>query len=86
MQFVLTLPVDDFFRLIAKAKTEVNRQLAWDMWIAKLPYMGKDSYTPFEDFYTELKQQSTAQSQYSRRPAEDILAEADAIKAAIDRS
>lgn len=77
MSFVMSLPIDDFVQLIAKAIEKQEESKAWDMWLTKYPNMTKDTYVPFKQFFQTQKQP------ISKRPKEDILKEAERIREAI---
>jgi hypothetical protein len=45
------LPLKTGVKLIYKCLFEIEKQKAWDMWVAMYPKMKKDNYLPFEKFF-----------------------------------
>jgi len=77
----MSLPVDDFLALLAKAAEEKRREELRQQWLAMLPWMKEPK--PFEQFYQENTQHVKLAA--SRRSKEDILADAEAIRRAANR-
>lgn len=73
MGYIKSLPWKTGVGLINKAIEEKNRSNAWDMYISQLPWMTKDTYKSFEDYYTLLTQKP------SEANAEDIVKMAQEI-------
>ena len=61
-------------KAIVQAVKEEEERKAWDMWISKLPNMTKDNFINFTDFHDKLT------TKISKRPSEEIIAEALAIQ------
>jgi hypothetical protein len=60
--------------LILKAYEKREEEKAWQMWLTLYPNMKtRESFIPFKEFYKKQTQQ------ISKRPAEEILAEAEEI-------
>jgi len=76
IDFVLRLSFCEGLSLLIKALEEYKKEKAWQVWLAKYQHMDKESYVPFEDFYKKTKVPEVIY----RRPAADILAEADEIR------
>jgi hypothetical protein len=74
MNFILSLDIDDFVELVLKGLEKREGRKAWEMWLMKYPHMTKENFIPFSQFYSKLTQP------ISKRPAEEILAEADEIR------
>jgi hypothetical protein len=78
MGFVMSLDIDDFIRLIAKAVEKREEAKAWGMWLAKYPRMTKKTFVPFSQFFKAQREPVKV-----RRPVEEVLAEAERIRAAV---
>lgn len=76
MQFVLSLELDDFFELLAKAQEEQAKDFARQQWLAYLPWMTDKNRMSFEEFWARM----AGPRQISRRSKGEILAEAEAIR------
>jgi hypothetical protein len=79
MDYILTLEFEDFISLIVRAYREREREKAWQMWLSLYPNMDKKTFIPFSEFYKEQTEP------VSRRPKEEILSEAEAIRKKLGR-
>ena len=69
MDYFGKLPLKVGCKLIYKIYEKKSEKKHWDMWIAKLPYMDKDNYLPFEKFYNK----KPSVKNKSRATKEDLL-------------
>lgn len=74
----MSLPVDDFLALLAKAAEEKRREELRQEWLVELPWMKERQ--SFEDYYQQRTQYISITA--SRRSAEEIIADAEAIRRA----
>lgn len=63
----MNLEYETAFDLIRKAVKERERTKAWQIWLTKLPYMKKDNFITFEDYYKKIT------TKPSNTPKEDII-------------
>ena len=82
MTFVMSLPLDEGLKLIAKAREKEEEQRAWEMWLTQLPYMTKDNFVSFDDYYRRLR---APEINVKVVPAEEILSDVAKIRAAAGR-
>ena len=54
-QYVLRLPVSNITRLLTKAFKKREEEKAWDMWVARYPYMDKKNFISFNDFLKKFE-------------------------------
>lgn len=80
MAFVMSLEIGDFLQLVAKAKEEREKAEAWDVWLVRYPYMTENTFVPFEEFFRQSQRPDVSQ-----RPAEEIISDAEAIRATVAR-
>jgi len=73
----MSLDVDEFVRLINKSLEKQEERKAWEMWLTLYPNMNKKNFMPFSEFFNMQKQT------ISKRPKEDILEEAERIRASV---
>ena len=78
MDYIMSLPVDTFFALLLKAAEERRRGELRQEWLTMLPWMKNPK--PFEQYYQERVQ--PMRLEISRRSAEDIKADVEAIRRA----
>jgi len=62
------LPMNHAIKLIAKAIDEERRQRFFMQWVMYLPYMTKENYVPFEEYYEQTKV-----PQIDMRPKDEIM-------------
>jgi hypothetical protein len=74
------LPLVDFLELLNKAVEEEAKEFARQQWLAYLPWMTKDNYISFDEFWKRLM----VPQQLSWRSKEELLAEAEAIRRAVN--
>jgi len=65
-------------RMVAKAAEERRKEYARQEWLAQLPWMTKDTFKSFEEFYQERTLR--ARAPLIKRSREEILAEVEAIR------
>ena len=70
IDYVLRLPYKRAIALILKATDEERKQAMYMQWVMFLPFMGKDNFVPFSEFY-----ESTKMPQVDKRPKDDIMRE-----------
>lgn len=73
------------FELIKKAYEEKTNSMLWDMWLAKYPWMDKESFISFEDF----KDKMLGQANEAKKPIEtkeEIIDRAEKIVAVFNKS
>lgn len=80
MQFVLSLPAAQLAELVLKAREETEKDFARQQWLALLPWMPKDGFISFDEFWRQVKYGNRP---FSLRSKAEILAEAEAIRQAI---
>jgi hypothetical protein len=73
---VLELPFWYGWQLLCRAVQERERERAWDAWVAQLPFMDKDSFVPFEDYW-----KPPAKRRKPRKTDAELLAKAGIKKA-----
>ena len=66
-------PWRDFLKVWERLREKQREQKHWQMWLARYPYMDKDTFVSFEDFYKP-------QNKVSVKPKEDILADVARIR------
>lgn len=76
IEFILNLHWIDGIDLINKAFEKREENKAWQMWIAKYPWMAKNEFIPFDKFYKKAIQPKNI----SQKPAQEILKEAYEIR------
>lgn len=81
MEYFNKQPIKIGISLINKAIEKREEQRAWGMWISKYPYMTKDSFVPFSQFYNQQTHTHTV----SKRSTEDILREAEDIREKLEK-
>lgn len=79
MEYILSLPWDQFTALLAEAAEQRRREEIRQEWIAQMPWMGKDNFVSFEDYYA---QRVVKPLDGPRKSKEELLAEAMLIRAA----
>jgi len=77
MNFILSLEIDEFLSLIEKAFEKQEEGRARDMWLMKYQHMDSKNFMPFSQFFRLQKQPKV------NRPKEEILKEAERIRASI---
>lgn len=70
----MSLDIEDFVGLAAKAIDNREEAKAWDMWLTRYPYMTQENYIPFNQFYQKQSQP------ISNRSDEEILKESLEIR------
>lgn len=76
MGYIMSLPPDDFLDLLTRAAEEKRREELRQQWLVMLPWMKEPK--PFEQFYQDNTKHIRLAS--SRRSAEAIIADAEAIR------
>lgn len=77
MEYILSLPWDQFTALLSEAAEQRRREEIRQEWLAQLPWMGKDNFVSFEDYYA---QRVVKPLDGPRRSKEELLAEAKRIR------
>jgi len=72
----MAMPIEDGLTLYAKAIEEQAKEKAWQRWLAEYPYMTKENFISFEDFYKAL----VVPAHISQRTTEEILADVYEIR------
>jgi hypothetical protein len=75
MDYILNLEVNEGVLLINKALEERDKRSIWDMWIARYPWMDKESFMPFSEFLDLMIGKNI-----TTKSKEQILAEAEEIE------
>lgn len=70
IQYVFRLPAKRAIKLINKAIDEDRKQRFFMQWLMYLPFMTKDNYVPFEEYYEQTKV-----PQIDTRPKDEIMRE-----------
>jgi len=73
----MSLEIDDFISLIAKAFEKKEERKSWEMWLTLYPNMTKENFMPFSEFFRMQKEP------ISKRSKEDILDEVERIRASV---
>ena len=73
----MSMPIEDGLALLNEAWAKREEEKAWQMWLAKFPYMDKKTFIPFSEFYQKM----SIPQQISQRTTEKILADAYEIRA-----
>jgi len=71
------LPLSTGNKLIIKAFYEKDRKEYWEVWVASYPYMDKNSFKPFNQFFRESLEDRLPKKHKSSR---QMLNEAEAIQ------
>ena len=71
------LPLATGNKLIIKAFYEKDRNEYWQVWVASYPYMDKQTFKPFNEFFKESLEDRQPKVQKSTR---QMLDEAEAIQ------
>ena len=71
------MDISDGLALLNEAREKREEEKAWQMWLAKFPYMDKKTFIPFSEFYQKM----SIPHHISQRTTEEILADAYAIRA-----
>lgn len=66
----MKMPASRAIKLITKAIDEERRQRFFMQWIMYLPFMTKENYVPFEEYYEQSKV-----PQIDTRPKDEIMSE-----------
>jgi len=74
------MPWQEGMDLIRYAMEQTTRRDCWEMWLTRYPYMTKDNFVPFSQYYNE----QLRPKKISTRPAEDILRDAEITKRLIE--
>lgn len=82
MGFIMAMEPGDFIDLLNKGLEKREEEKEWAMWLALYPYMNEKTYISFED---HLKRQRQPKAPTRVRPADEILAEADRIRKAVEK-
>ena len=77
INFIMSLEIDDFISLIAKAFEKKEERKSWEMWLTLYPNMTKENFMPFSEFFRMQKEP------ISKRSKEDILDEVERIRASV---
>jgi hypothetical protein len=77
----MAMDIMEGLALLNEAQEKREEEKAWQMWLAKFPYMDKKSFIPFSEFYQKM---STPQH-ISQRSAEEILADAHNIRSKLKK-
>ena len=72
----MALDISDGLALLNEAWGKREEEKAWQMWLAKCPYMDKKTFIPFSEFYRKM----SVPQQISQRTTEEILADAYEIR------
>lgn len=83
MSYVLSLPWDMFVGLVTEAAEQRQKEMARQEWLAHLPWMGKDDYVSWDDFYARRR---VAVHSGPRRSREEILADAKKIRQKVEQT
>ena len=71
------MPLSFGCKVIFRELEKKEEKRAWDRWLVDYGRMNKDNYISFEEFLRKLK------NPISKRPKEEILEEAERIRASI---
>lgn len=82
MEYILSLPWDQFTALLAEAAEQRRREEIRQEWIAQLPWMGNDNFVSFDDYYA---QRVVKPLTGPRKSKEELLADAQRIREAAKR-
>lgn len=74
----MELDIEQGIALIQKAREEETKRLLWEEWLTMRPYMDKDKFTTFEDFYKSRVRPKVTVS--NRKSKEELLQEAEQIR------
>ena len=69
----MKLPIKNITRLILKANDKQIENSAWELYLTVYPYMNKETFIPFEDFY------NPGQIKTEDKTEEEILSEVKEI-------
>ena len=71
------MPLSFGCKVIFRELEKKKERKAWEMWLTLYPKMTKENFMPFSEFFDKQK------NPISQRPKEDILEEAERIRASI---
>lgn len=54
IDFIMKLSPIEGFEMLKKANEKQSDSILWDMWLAKYPWMDKDSFISFNDFKNSI--------------------------------
>lgn len=77
MDHINKMPLSFGCKVIFRELEKKEESKAWEMWLTLYPKMNNENFMPFSEYLRKLK------NPISQRPKEDILAEAEAIRASI---
>jgi hypothetical protein len=85
LDFILSLPVDKFVKLIGKLKERIRKDKYWELYLVVYPTMTKDSFKSFDRFYESFtKKQMTAKTKETNGGTGAVSGK-DKAKSIIDR-
>lgn len=72
------LGFEDGFEMLKKANEKQNDSILWDMWLAKYPWMDKDSFISFNDFKNSILKK-VEEPKKSTKTKEEIITQSEKI-------
>ncbi|MFL0251411.1 hypothetical protein ACJDT4_13390 [Clostridium neuense] len=64
--------------MLKKANEKQNDSILWDMWLAKYPWMDKDSFISFNDFKNSILKK-VEEPKKSTKTKEEIITQSEKI-------
>ena len=83
IDFVMRMDLIDGLELYAKAREKKREDRLYQAWVSLYPLLGKDNFVSWEA-YRDMQNTVQVQVPVSKKSAEELIAEADAIKRQIE--
>lgn len=73
MQFVMSLDLDTFLRLVRRAMLNRNEERHWELYCSVYPHFDKKNFKKFDEFYKRPTEE------VSQKSSQDIMSHVESI-------